>query len=181
MLPVRFGANCKLSGNLTANLDVLSRKLRVDLDTLNPAGPDGQRRGTPDKLHKILLEEKLGKKPAWQCAEAVPPLQQILMGEDTPFRLVLVDLLARIKALAPRSHWLSAVFDLSPEVRDAAVAALKDAPPRTIVTSCSKPALSLGRAGAARGRGRGDAQGRRLRAGAGQPSQAARSGRAADD
>ena len=105
MLPVRFGANCKLNGNLTANLDVLSRKLRVDLDTLNPAGPDGQRRGTPDKLHKILLEEKLGKKPAWQRTEAVPPLLQILMGEDTPFRLMLVDLLARIKRLAPRSHW----------------------------------------------------------------------------
>ena len=54
---------------------------------------------------------------------------QILMAEDVPIRLLLVDMLSEIDGpgatvrLAQR-----AVFDLSPQVRDAALAALRDRP-----------------------------------------------------
>src|SRR5262249_54853120 len=63
--------------------------------------------------------------------EAIPTLLQVLMHEDRRLRLLLVDLLAEIDgrtasiALAQR-----AVFDLSPEVRAAAVQALAKRPPQ---------------------------------------------------
>jgi hypothetical protein len=128
MLPIRFGDTCKLNGNLTVHLDVLSRKLRAYLDQFNPEGASGHS-GSPEKLRKTLLTEMHGKKPEWLHAGAVKPLVQILMGEETPFRKVLVEVLTKIDdpaatiALAQR-----AVFDLSPEVREAAVAALKNRP-----------------------------------------------------
>jgi len=61
----------------------------------------------------------------WCAAEAVPTLVQILQAEDKPLRLLLVQLLARIKgATASQALAGRAVFDVSDEVREAAVAAL---------------------------------------------------------
>jgi hypothetical protein len=128
MLPIRFGDTCKLNGKLTVALDTLSRKLRSYLDRFTPETPTG-RGGSSEKLRQMLLTEMHGKKPEWLCVGAVKPLVQILMGEETPFRKILVELLTKIEgpesttALAQR-----AVFDLSPEVREMSVAALKNRP-----------------------------------------------------
>ena len=63
----------------------------------------------------------------WQQPEAVPTLTQLLQAEDRPQRLLLVDLLARIKGrAASQALARRALFDLSDEVREAAVAALRD-------------------------------------------------------
>lgn len=66
---------------------------------------------------------------SWQQPASVPTLNQILMAEDAPARAVLIDLLAKIEgpaateALAQR-----AMFDLSPELRQLAVSALRARP-----------------------------------------------------
>lgn len=128
MLPLRFGDACKLNRRLTAHLDVLSRKLRAYLDQFTPE-TDGVRDGSTEKLREALLTDKAGKKPVWLREEAVPPLLQILMGEETPFRLILVEVLSKIRAPAATVALAQrAAFDLSPEVREQAVAALRDRP-----------------------------------------------------
>lgn len=128
MLPIRFGERCKLDGKQAVAFDGLARKLHEYLDRFLPETLEG-RSGTTEKLRQTLLTEMHGKKPEWLRPEAVPPLVQILMGEETPIRKILVEILSKIEgtkstiALAQR-----AVFDFSPEVREAAVAALKDRP-----------------------------------------------------
>jgi hypothetical protein len=59
----------------------------------------------------------------------VPALTQILMAEDVPLRLVLVDMLAEIDSRAATiALACRAIFDLSPEVRQAAIDALQERP-----------------------------------------------------
>ena len=54
---------------------------------------------------------------------------QLLMAERTPARIVLVDVLARIKGpAASKALARLAIFDLAPEVREQAVVALRDRP-----------------------------------------------------
>jgi hypothetical protein len=128
ILPIRFGDTCKLNGKLTVSLDVLSRKLRSYLDRFTPKTPTG-RGGSSEKLRQTLLTEMRGKKPEWLRPEAVPALLQILMGEETPFRKILVELLTKIEGPAATTALAQrAVFDLSPEVGEMAVTALKDRP-----------------------------------------------------
>jgi hypothetical protein len=128
MLPIRFGEGRKLDGKQAVPFDRLARKLHEYLDRFLPETLEG-RSGSTAELRQTLLTEMHEKKPEWLRPEAVPPLVQILSGEDTPIRKILVEVLARIEgtkstlALAQR-----AVFDLSPEVREAAVAALKERP-----------------------------------------------------
>ncbi|HZY90724.1 MAG TPA: HEAT repeat domain-containing protein [Gemmataceae bacterium] len=127
-LPLRGGHGVKLSPKAGGHLQVLAAKLHAHLDRVAPLGPDG-RRTAPAALREALRAEKRGQRPEWLRAEAVPALMQILMPEDTPVRELLVELLAEIPgpeattALARR-----AVFDLSPEVRQRAVEALKGRP-----------------------------------------------------
>jgi hypothetical protein len=128
MLPIRFGERCKLDGKQTVALDRLARKLHEYLDRFLPETLDG-RSGSTEKLRQTLLTEMHGKKLEWLQPEAAPALLQILMAEATPIRKILVEMLARIEgtkstiALAQR-----AVFDVSPQIREAAVAALRDRP-----------------------------------------------------
>jgi hypothetical protein len=62
-------------------------------------------------------------------AEMLPALVQMLPGEDEPSRLLLVELLARTEGEAATAALAQrAIFDLSPTVRQAAVAALKKHP-----------------------------------------------------
>jgi hypothetical protein len=59
--------------------------------------------------------------------EAVPALQQMLQVEDAPIRNLLVEILSGIKTPdATRCLAQRAIFDLNPDVRKAATAALKD-------------------------------------------------------
>jgi hypothetical protein len=71
----------------------------------------------------------------WKRSEAVPTLTQMLQAENTPLRLLLVEMLADIKgkeaseALARR-----ALFDLAPEVREKAIEALANRQPAEYVS-----------------------------------------------
>jgi HEAT repeat protein len=129
-LPVRSGANCQLGAKEGATLGVLARKLHAYLDLIAPKDANGERT-RPTQLREVLRQERRGnKRPEWLRPEAVPAMLQILMAEAVPLRLILVDLLAEIPA-RPAAVALAqrAVFDLSPEVRRAALAALRDRPP----------------------------------------------------
>jgi HEAT repeat protein len=123
-LPVRTGHDCRIEEREARTLDALSRKLRIYLNAAAPPGPDGSRPTT--LLEQTLRVEKRGKRPEWLRAEAIPTLLQLLMHEDAPVRLMLVELLAEIpgrKATAALAQ--RAVFDLDAENRAAAVEALR--------------------------------------------------------
>jgi HEAT repeat protein len=127
-LPLRRGEECKLSNHSATALEALSRKLRVYLEDAAPINERGERPALP-RLRTVLQSDLRGSKPEWLRAEAVPTLLQLLMHESTPVRLMLVELLQAVPekvstvALARR-----AAFDLDPEVREAAVAALRERP-----------------------------------------------------
>jgi hypothetical protein len=136
-LPMRMGHDCQLGKEPAENLQALSRKLRAILAAAIPnASVDP--RPDPDLVRAQLMREHPEPKRArvrnvspqeWRSAEAVPALSQILQAENKPLRLLLVELLSEIKwpcateALAQR-----ALFDLSSEVREAAIQALADRP-----------------------------------------------------
>lgn len=121
-LPMRMGIDCQIGDEEAKTLQALSRKLRTAMVGATPNdGVDS--RPNPDSLRSALS----GKE--WQQPEAVATLNQMLMPEGRRLRLVLVELLAKIPspkattALAQR-----ALFDLSADVREAAVNALRDRP-----------------------------------------------------
>jgi HEAT repeat protein len=128
LLPIRGGAQCQLGGRSAAMLGALSPRLHDYLNAAAPPDACGERQPT-QALRLALHKEMRGKYPEWLCAEAVPTLQQILMPEDAPLRRLLVDLLADIPDKpATRALAQHAVYDLDPDVREAAVAALKARP-----------------------------------------------------
>jgi hypothetical protein len=128
-LPLRDGPASTLTSKAATELQTRARKMRAYLNTISPVGQDGRRISTA-LLGEQLREEMRGKKPDWLRPEAVPALNQMLMAEDAPVRKILVEILAAIPgkkatvALAGR-----AAFDTSPDVRAAAVAALKGRDP----------------------------------------------------
>lgn len=103
----------------------MAPKLRLYLDLISPLDETGKRTNV-DKLLEVMRKDMHGRKPEWLRVEAVPTMLQLLMHEDTPIRMVLVELLSQIPekpatvALAQR-----AVFDLSPEIRHAALRELQ--------------------------------------------------------
>jgi hypothetical protein len=126
-LPWQRGATCKLGKEPAENLEVLSQKLREQLAACLPR--DGiDRRPNPDRLRRQLVENRAAEQD-WLRPEAVPVLVQMLQTENKPVRLVLIEVLSRIPgrqaatALAQR-----AIYDLAPEVREAAVRALHKRP-----------------------------------------------------
>src|SRR5262249_4507118 len=124
MLPVRSGSACRLSNKSASTLQTLSQKLHAYLDAAAPRDLFGNRL-QPTLLHEALGREKRGARPEWLRPEAIPALQPLLMHEDQPVRLMLVELLADIPGSAATVVLAQrAVFDLSPEVREAAVRAL---------------------------------------------------------
>jgi HEAT repeat protein len=124
-LPLRMGLDCQLGKEPAEDLQALSRKLRVHLEAAIPKGT-GDPRPDPDLLRAELLE---GKDRAWVRPEAVPALLQLLQAENRPVRGVLVDLLAQIPGKrATAALAVRALVDLSAEVREAAVRALRDRP-----------------------------------------------------
>jgi HEAT repeat protein len=124
-LQLRMGMECTLSKENAERLQVLSRKLRTHLEASIPRGRTDPR-PDPDRLRDRLL----GSSKEWQTPDAIPALLQLLQAENKPIRLVLVELLNSIKH--PRSSQalaMRAMVDLSPEVREAALLAMKDRPP----------------------------------------------------
>jgi HEAT repeat protein len=127
-LPLRSGPACQLGQKEALTLGALAPKLHAYLDVIAPLDKNGQRTN-PTLLRETLRQEMRGKRPEWLRAEALPTMLQILMPEDVPLRLMLVDMLAEIQA--PRATMAlaqRAVFDLSPEVRQAAIEALRGRP-----------------------------------------------------
>jgi hypothetical protein len=125
LLPLRVR---QLDSAAANTLGTLSRKLHAYVDNASPKDAEGQRLN-PIMLRQILYEEKHGKRQEWLRPEAVPVLRQLLSHEQTPIRKLLVEILSEItgqrasELLAER-----AVFDLTPEIRAAAVTALSSRP-----------------------------------------------------
>jgi HEAT repeats len=151
-LPVAMGVDCQLGKESAENLQVLSRKLRLNMSQSVAAGNldpridaavlrervvEGNTKvvaGTsPQKrVANLYARGKAGTESRpddWRQEDALPALVQMLQAEDRPVRLLLVELLAEIKgrtasaALARR-----ALFDLAADVREAAVRALRERP-----------------------------------------------------
>jgi hypothetical protein len=129
-LPMRMGAECQIGKESADNLQALSRKLRNYLQAAQPRrGNRTDPRLDAAALRECLLPTRPGEPCEWLDAAAVPTLVQLLQGESRPVRLLLVELLARIpdrsadEALAWR-----ALFDLSVDVREAAIRALVGRP-----------------------------------------------------
>jgi HEAT repeat protein len=123
-LPLRQGSGAQLSPRDAGNLAVLSRKMHTYFNTVSPLGPSGERTNATG-LAIALSNDMRGKKLEWLRVEAVPALNQMLMTEDQPFRLLLVQLLTEIPERPATLALVQRVlFDLSPEVRERAVQAL---------------------------------------------------------
>ncbi len=122
-LPFREEAKCQLPREKATVLAEISGHLRGHL-----GGMAKVKASAVEK--RKMVRTALDRQPLlWKKAAAVPALMQLLQAEDEWLRVLLVDLLREIKgdaageALANR-----AVFDPSPEVREAAVEALKARP-----------------------------------------------------
>jgi hypothetical protein len=136
-LPVRMGHDCQLGKEPAENMQALSRKLRELVAASIPQG------GTDPRPDAGVLRQKL-QEPSkgngrrgrsnvqpheWQQAEAIPALTQILQAENKPLRLLLVDLLDDVPGPTATAALVQrALFDLSAEVRAAAVQALAQRP-----------------------------------------------------
>jgi hypothetical protein len=121
-LPMRMGIDCQIGEEDAKQLQALSRKLRTAVFNSTPR--DGvDTRPDVDQLRGHLR----GKE--WQQAEAVATLTQMLMPEGRQVRMLLVELLANIPSpRATAAIAQRALFDLSQDVREAAVLALRDRP-----------------------------------------------------
>ncbi len=142
-LPWRMGEGCQLDRESAEDLSVQSRLLRDRLGAAIPAGdtrPDAE--ALRVSMDGVARQNRLAvaglatgrrarplTQPRTDVPGAVPALMQLLMAERTPVRLVLVHALARIRGqVASKALARLAIFDLSPEVRDSALAALGDRP-----------------------------------------------------
>jgi HEAT repeat protein len=139
-LPYRRGGANRLDRNSTAELFFLGQELHVLLDRLATKGEEG--RSSAVLLGEFMKLESLpDKKPTWLRPAAVPTLQQILGHEDLAIRLLLVNLLTQIDGRAASLALVQhAVFDLSAQVRDAAIEGL-DGRPREQYRSALAAAL----------------------------------------
>src|SRR5262245_8026993 len=131
-LPMRMGEDCHLGKESAEALQTLSRTLRTYLGEASQAaqqcGGAAARGGVNPSADVKTLKSKIENSgPCVLVApEAVPTLTQILQAEDKQLRLYLVQLLERIKGPAASQALANrAVFDVSDEVREAAVAALR--------------------------------------------------------
>jgi sugar lactone lactonase YvrE len=136
-LPMRMGDACRLGETEADNLQGGSVALRAHLlqASQGALGPgkrvvpaNGDKRPDAKQLF-VLLSSDGQRHNKWAKPEAVPALMQLLMAEDEAVRAVLIDQLSSIdgkkatEALAQR-----ALYDLHPDVRTAALKALRDRP-----------------------------------------------------
>lgn len=116
----------QLSSPLARSLQDTATHLHTRLARL-PKG--GEKNASLETLRKKLWGPTADRK--WDEPDCIPAITQILQAQPTPVRTLLVEQLAKIpgsaasEALAQR-----AIYDLSPEIREQAVAALKSRPLR---------------------------------------------------
>jgi hypothetical protein len=123
-LPLQAGMDCVLGKEPAENLQAMSRKLRVAIESCIPRG-SGDPRPDPEALRNLLLKEDGG----WLKPEAVRCMRQMLAAENTGVRQIMVEVLSKIPdRIATETLAVTALTDLAPEVRQAAVTALKDRP-----------------------------------------------------
>jgi hypothetical protein len=127
-LPVRMGDECVSGGKAAETMTRISRDFRRATAKLRLRSRESESYSAASMRDEEMLRLLSSQKE--RCDEAgVPALVQMLQAENLPVRMKLVAMLASVKgekasaALASR-----AVFDLSPEVREAAVKALRDRP-----------------------------------------------------
>jgi phage FluMu protein Com len=124
-LPIRGAKECTLEPATVEQLQAGALALRAQLFA---AAEGGDKPPDARKLREALTANgEQGNK--WLRSESVPALQQLLMAEDASIRQVLIELLARIDG--PRASAMlarNALFDLNPEVRKSACAALAKRP-----------------------------------------------------
>jgi len=147
-LPWRMGDECHLGREAAEDLQVVSRALRT---LLSQVTPQGDTRPDAELLRTALLEEPSEEettpgpqgvsqaqaatprqrrtppnKTRFVVPAAIPALQQLLMAERTPVRLVLVDVVDKIPGKeAVKALARLAMFDLAREVRERALLALR--------------------------------------------------------
>jgi HEAT repeat protein len=127
-LPIRHGRAGQRDAWTAANLEAFARRLHVLVDRVIPKEKDGSH-VQPVLLHEFMSQEVRGKCPSWLRPEAIPALQQILGHEDKTIRWLLVELLTEIPGPAASiSLAQRATYDLSPDLRDQAIEALKNRP-----------------------------------------------------
>jgi hypothetical protein len=124
-LPYKNGPATQLSPKAARLLDEAARAMRVYLELVAPVHRDESRHLAPDRRAKIITQVR-NTRPDWLCPEVIPALLQELAHDEPEPRALLIELLAEIpgkaatEALAHR-----ALFDLNPDNRQAAIAALR--------------------------------------------------------
>jgi hypothetical protein len=120
-LPWINGPDAAIGPEKAGALHTLSNKLR---DSLRASVPTGDVRPDPVKLRALLTDKE------WDTPTALPTLTQMMQAENAPVRMLLIDMLTRIKGKeATQAIVRRAIFDISPEVREKAVQALADRAP----------------------------------------------------
>jgi hypothetical protein len=131
-LPVRDLADCQVSDKEARVMQELSRKAprnALRLDRGNQAGPS-----YGDELQQDLaladgLEKVLSRCPSRETV-GVRLMAQVVQAEGQPLRQRLIKVLAETKGkVASTALAQRALFDPSPEIREAAIKALKGRPP----------------------------------------------------
>ncbi len=119
-LPLRVGDENRLSAAAADRLHRAALALRARLFEASGGGTE-----VDAKKLRVLLDADDAPRDKWLRAEAIPAIQQLLMGEPAALREVMVDLLARIDGpQAGVALARSALFDLHSAVRRRAVTAL---------------------------------------------------------
>jgi hypothetical protein len=134
-LPLRSGIQAQMNSVAAKVMGTLSTELRTKGFVSIPGVPGSPLRGTKPQSSPTdkagIFREWCDQNNIEKFSGALPTLLQMLQIEDQPLRLLLVRELAKVKnkdttmVLAQR-----AIFDLSPEVREAAVAALQKRNPQ---------------------------------------------------
>jgi uncharacterized membrane protein YgcG len=125
----RTGDDARLGREQALNLQVLSKQLRVHVESSIPgvAKGDVDLRPAADLLRGKLLDPQT--RDAWLRVGAIPTLRQLLMHEHSNVRQIYIEALAQIKgpqasqALAER-----ALFEMNADLRAAALVALEGRP-----------------------------------------------------
>jgi hypothetical protein len=130
-LPMRMGKECHLGKEEAENLHALSRKMRTAFeqamqDARTGRGIRAGAVGADPRIDADSLLSVMGAAKDWSTPDAIPTLMQMMTPENKPVRKVLVELLARIDdKRATTALAMRAVTDLAPDVRQAALDALR--------------------------------------------------------
>jgi HEAT repeats len=127
-LPMQNLDSCQAGTEAATSMEGLSVLLRRTLRTIDTGDSDPLDRESEQMLMAVL--EKKTSVVALRENTSVRILVQMLQAKPVPLRLDLVKFLSSTKSKSATAALVQrAVFDLSAEVRDAAVKALKDRPP----------------------------------------------------